>query len=1010
MSGSHFGAGFGGGSHFGVGQLLSGTSLSSNPLGQPPSYFNLSEVSITDDLSVGSRVATISGNGDAPVTYSITSDPDNKFVMAANGTDILLSSAVDGAVAAFHDLQIRAENAAGFCGSTVRISVEEAAPAHDVVAPTIDASVPVAGTTNLPVNQEFVFSFPEPVQWGGGSAVKLQEDTGGGFADVENFTGASGASAVISGDGLTLTITPTADLTLGAAVNFRFLTDSLQDLAGNPIQLVNYGNFTVAASSSSNSITQTLGITTPVGFPFATAQPNGNYEDGPGYFVAGAGQVTAYEPTPAQTVDAFESKITHGAEINPQMNDQQGYDERMMHWNASRNASFPAVVQAGDVILKAVGRPTVLINSDSLKRQGVPEGYAACYIVAEAPPANSFSPAAVGWPSRGTPEHSVIDVDARLAASPAPLDTSAHTGIPSFESIMSRVGHFTPIFAQTSAAFDWYRQSFPHDTAAGENYGLYINQQMVDPAIMALMSSSFTTAQKRQIAVAMISKGKQWWDAFEGNGSFNPRNGGHFQFHWFKVALFLSWSGQEAELANLFTVMAGNYSQAFEVTADHVSRMVPHSNGTDPYPYRQRRILAVDTGANTITVEVTRTGQQFDPPQISFTGFTLTDGTNTALVISQNKTDWSGSSDSIILTVDDATGFAVSGTEDTYCIAPFTPAVGDAQWGISGVSEFNKFSQSPHAVYRALNAWASHIMGLKFFGIWHPSWNAALRMVEYSMLENTPSATWDYAPHASTPWTQQVWADYWPQLNPPSSDTTAPVLSVPTAAANGSEGATGLSVVTDEDNVTLYWGVYPTSDTPDGPAIIDGTGAVINGNQPVNGTGLQNVPDQAGLNPNTAFRVHYVQLDAVGNRSNVVTSAEFTTEAGPPVVVFSDDFETDTTGNYASVSGGVDTIVAGRLRVTNSDSKTGFVNQRMPDLVVGQQYRLDYTAFVGTASGPYVRLGTGVNNGAYLSSTASGVRSVTFTATSTVCYLTLRAGSATLGQYSEYDDISLSAV
>ena len=112
------------------------------------------------------------------------------------------------------------------------------------------------------------------------------------------------------------------------------------------------------------------------------------------------------------------------------------------------------------------------------------------------------------------------------------------------------------------------------------------------------------------------------------------------------------------------------------------------------------------------------------------------------------------------------------------------------------------------------------------------------------------------------------------------ADTTAPVLTLPTATENGSDGATNLGVTTDEGNGTLYWGIYPTASTPSSADVVAGTGATVNGSQAVSATGVQAVSDQTGLTASTAYKAHYVHDDAATNRSNLATSAEFTTTAG----------------------------------------------------------------------------------------------------------------------------------
>lgn len=113
-----------------------------------------------------------------------------------------------------------------------------------------------------------------------------------------------------------------------------------------------------------------------------------------------------------------------------------------------------------------------------------------------------------------------------------------------------------------------------------------------------------------------------------------------------------------------------------------------------------------------------------------------------------------------------------------------------------------------------------------------------------------------------------------------TGDTTPPVLSNPTGTQAGSTGGVG-GVTTDEGNGTLYWVVTPsTAATPSAAAIKAGTGAVSSGSQAVFSAGQKATsPAASGLTAQTSYRFHFVQTDAAGNDSNVVTSTVFTTDA-----------------------------------------------------------------------------------------------------------------------------------
>ena len=139
------------------------------------------------------------------------------------------------------------------------------------------------------------------------------------------------------------------------------------------------------------------------------------------------------------------------------------------------------------------------------------------------------------------------------------------------------------------------------------------------------------------------------------------------------------------------------------------------------------------------------------------------------------------------------------------------------------------------------------------------------------------------------------------EFTPVAPDTTAPVLSSPTGAANGSDGATSLGVTTDEGNGTLYWGIYPTASTPSAADVVAGTGATVNGSQSVSSTGAQAVSNQTGLTASTAYKAHYVHDDAASNRSHLVETAEFTTAAGGSDIVNIDFTQSPVTGNGSAL-------------------------------------------------------------------------------------------------------------
>lgn len=136
------------------------------------------------------------------------------------------------------------------------------------------------------------------------------------------------------------------------------------------------------------------------------------------------------------------------------------------------------------------------------------------------------------------------------------------------------------------------------------------------------------------------------------------------------------------------------------------------------------------------------------------------------------------------------------------------------------------------------------------------------------------------------------------------TDTTAPVLSLPTGVQTGATTATG-TATTDEDSGTLYF-IATENATELEAAIRAGS------SQAISGTGSQAVAF-TGLTQSTLYYAHYIQEDAAANVSNVINSTGFTTEA-TVTNLFSDDFNranesldasadwTERDGNYQIVS------------------------------------------------------------------------------------------------------------
>lgn len=106
------------------------------------------------------------------------------------------------------------------------------------------------------------------------------------------------------------------------------------------------------------------------------------------------------------------------------------------------------------------------------------------------------------------------------------------------------------------------------------------------------------------------------------------------------------------------------------------------------------------------------------------------------------------------------------------------------------------------------------------------------------------------------------------------ADTTAPVLSLPTASSSDPNIA-DMTVTTDEANGTLYcWVTQNATETAANIiATTSDTGLVTT-------TGIQSVTVDL-LFPNTNYYGHFVHVDAANNQSNVVHTTVFQTEPAP---------------------------------------------------------------------------------------------------------------------------------
>ena len=142
------------------------------------------------------------------------------------------------------------------------------------------------------------------------------------------------------------------------------------------------------------------------------------------------------------------------------------------------------------------------------------------------------------------------------------------------------------------------------------------------------------------------------------------------------------------------------------------------------------------------------------------------------------------------------------------------------------------------------------------------------------------------------------------------SDTTPPTLTSPVGTATGATTAT-IGATTDEGNGTLYGVVTTNSTAPTATQVkagqnSSGSAALFAGSTSVSSTGAKTI-SATGLTASTSYYAHLMHEDAAGNKSSVVSSAQFTTDAAPLVMgalSVTDRTTTDVTIGWSAATGG----------------------------------------------------------------------------------------------------------
>ena len=523
------------------------------------------------------------------------------------------------------------------------------------------------------------------------------------------------------------------------------------------------------------------------------AVASGLYADGVPYVVAPQGAaVTIAEPAvPGPRTE--NGVLLSGSEINPQRgsgrgdgvpsaggSSAQGYDARVDSYEAARTATWPAQLQAGDIVVTAVSRPD--LPEENGVRQGIIASYAALHVVAEAPPADAFSPAATGWTGRGTPQHHRVDLDAALAALPS-YPVAGMDVVPVAE-VFEHFDQFVPIGGQSLAPV-WsrggYEVLFPYRFGDGGNYGRE-SAHTVGAAGLHLIGDAATPEEKRRLLVRMIQHGIQWYDPTEGADDPVEANGGHFQFWLTPAAIALRFTGRSADIEALPEVMPGNaFGQSFFMTPELVAQLVPHDDPSAPYIWRRRTLAPGSVSGNEITV---RFNSRLGDGKASVKQLLLTrerDGA-TASVLGVSSTLVSGEVDRVI-TIDAQPAEPFAPGDVVYFDAPFPIRVGDVDWIERGVKRgaFRGYNPSPYAGYRNIAEWGDDWLVIKALGLMRPSFAPFDAYTKRAAEPANPTAAVDYpmvlASMNKRRFTEDFWRAHWQAIDavPQTGGTDVPL-------------------------------------------------------------------------------------------------------------------------------------------------------------------------------------------------------------------------------------------
>lgn len=441
--------------------------------------------------------------------------------------------------------------------------------------------------------------------------------------------------------------------------------------------------------------------------------------DGVGVIVDPAG-VTVTGKTPATALRS--GNTVHGSQLNPSVDETQGYDAQSSaidsSYSPAKTASFPLAMQPGDVLMSAVSETAAAFTLNGDFRDGVLTDQCPLIVVPTAPTATHdlFAPAIISHTGRGpitAADFWDIDTAGFVAGIPT-FDGSVMTTPPDKAFVLEAVRRVNVLYAQRGGTnVTGGYQQFMARYLAGigvSNYGQHLAGLLSDAAVL-LLSDLCTPAERRDIAIGLISWGIQWLDPLVGAGATVGANGAHNQFG--ALPAFLAQVARGLDPVVVMAHLPGNIVQAFQWTQGLIdSNLVAHNDDDKPAAYRWRTVTNVS--GNDITIDTSG----WPTSKCRFDGFPLirADGATATVLLPDSNTSIGGQT--VVTINQQPSGYPAfaPGDQVYFGAHPNLPiAAGDCDWLVGKAGQIpapasETYHARPETDYRGLQMFSGAAM------------------------------------------------------------------------------------------------------------------------------------------------------------------------------------------------------------------------------------------------------------------------------------------------------------